>query len=247
MGYRKGLWSPDEDQKLRDFVRIHGQGNWNHLALKAGLRRTGKSCRLRWINYLRPGLKHGLFTQEEERIILNLHAIWGNKWSQMTKYLPGRTDNEIKNHWNSCLTKRAHMISKSMITKSKTHNANWTLSDSVILDFTNQSSIDSILKFRSTDDLDESNERPKAHIPILFADWLIMNNNSKVESIESSSSIDRTASYGITQVDEIPNCGLPDYFGNYGIMGDFESQLQFESQDQENGLNVSLSIDEMLW
>uniref|UniRef100_A0A1J3CQB5 Transcription factor LAF1 n=1 Tax=Noccaea caerulescens TaxID=107243 RepID=A0A1J3CQB5_NOCCA len=103
---RKGLWSPEEDQKLKSFIISHGHACWTTVPILAGLQRNGKSCRLRWINYLRPGLKRGTFSAEEEETILTLHSSLGNKWSRIAKYLPGRTDNEIKNYWHSYLKKR---------------------------------------------------------------------------------------------------------------------------------------------
>ncbi|KAK4431501.1 Transcription factor LAF1 [Sesamum alatum] len=104
--HKKGLWSPDEDQKLRNYVLKHGHRCWSSVPANAGLQRNGKSCRLRWINYLRPGLKRGAFSLDEQETILTLHQILGNKWSQISHYLPGRSDNEIKNYWHSCLKKR---------------------------------------------------------------------------------------------------------------------------------------------
>lgn len=103
---RKGLWSPEEDEKLLNYITKNGHGCWSSVPKLAGLQRCGKSCRLRWINYLRPDLKRGAFSQQEENLIIELHAVLGNRWSQIAAQLPGRTDNEIKNLWNSCLKKK---------------------------------------------------------------------------------------------------------------------------------------------
>ncbi|XP_010941462.1 transcription factor MYB61 [Elaeis guineensis] len=103
---RKGLWSPEEDEKLLKHITKYGHGCWSSVPKLAGLQRCGKSCRLRWINYLRPDLKRGSFSQQEENLIVELHAVLGNRWSQIAAQLPGRTDNEIKNLWNSCIKKK---------------------------------------------------------------------------------------------------------------------------------------------
>ncbi|KAI3456682.1 hypothetical protein Pfo_013345 [Paulownia fortunei] len=103
---RTGPWSPAEDLRLINFIQKHGHSNWRALPKQAGLLRCGKSCRLRWVNYLRPDVKRGNFTPEEEQTIIKLHNSIGNKWSKIASYLPGRTDNEIKNVWNTHLKKR---------------------------------------------------------------------------------------------------------------------------------------------
>ncbi|CAN6560456.1 hypothetical protein ACFX13_031028 [Malus domestica] len=110
---RKGLWSPEEDDKLMSYMINNGQGCWSDVARNAGLQRCGKSCRLRWINYLRPDLKRGAFSPQEEELIIHLHSLLGNRWSQIAARLPGRTDNEIKNFWNSTIKKRLKNLSSS--------------------------------------------------------------------------------------------------------------------------------------
>ncbi|KAG6472138.1 transcription factor MYB41-like [Zingiber officinale] len=105
-GLKKGPWTAEEDQKLIDYIQKHGHGSWRSLPKNAGLARCGKSCRLRWINYLRPDIKRGRFSFEEEETIIQLHRILGNKWSTIASHLPGRTDNEIKNYWNTHIRKR---------------------------------------------------------------------------------------------------------------------------------------------
>ncbi|CAA2968050.1 transcription factor MYB41-like [Olea europaea subsp. europaea] len=105
-GIKKGPWTPEEDQKLVNCIQKYGHGNWKEVSKLAGLNRCGKSCRLRWTNYLRPDIKRGTFSEEEEQTILELHALLGNKWSTIASRLPGRTDNEIKNFWNTHLKKK---------------------------------------------------------------------------------------------------------------------------------------------
>ncbi|RLM70031.1 myb-related protein MYBAS1-like [Panicum miliaceum] len=104
---RKGPWTEQEDMQLVCTVRLFGDRRWDFIAQVSGLNRTGKSCRLRWLNYLHPGLKHGRMSPQEERLIIELHARWGNRWSRIARRLPGRTDNEIKNYWRTHMRKKA--------------------------------------------------------------------------------------------------------------------------------------------
>ncbi|KAL1353544.1 hypothetical protein HN51_017472 [Arachis hypogaea] len=104
---KRGPWSPDEDATLKNYLHTHGTGgNWIALPRKAGLRRCGKSCRLRWLNYLRPDIKHGGFTEQEDQIICTLYTQMGSRWSAIASQLPGRTDNDVKNYWNTKLKKK---------------------------------------------------------------------------------------------------------------------------------------------
>ncbi|CAN5971032.1 unnamed protein product [Sphagnum jensenii] len=103
---RRGAWTAEEDEKLRAYVGSHGTGHWRSVGRKAGLQRCGKSCRLRWTNYLRPNIRHGSFTPYEEDLIVKLHSSLGSRWSLIAARMPGRTDNDIKNHWNTRLKKK---------------------------------------------------------------------------------------------------------------------------------------------
>ncbi|CAN6340251.1 unnamed protein product [Urochloa humidicola] len=106
MMMRKGPWTEEEDAQLVRFVRLFGERRWDFLAKVSGLRRTGKSCRLRWVNYLHPDLRRGRITADEERLIVELQAKWGSRWSRIARSLPGRTDNEIKNFWRTRTRKK---------------------------------------------------------------------------------------------------------------------------------------------
>ncbi|KAK6912865.1 SANT/Myb domain [Dillenia turbinata] len=105
-GLNRGAWTAIEDKILTDYIKVHGEGKWGEIPTKAGLKRCGKSCRLRWLNYLRPDIKRGNITPDEEDLIIRLHRLLGNRWSLIAGRLPGRTDNEIKNYWNTNLAKK---------------------------------------------------------------------------------------------------------------------------------------------
>ncbi|CAA7027792.1 unnamed protein product [Microthlaspi erraticum] len=113
IGVKKGPWTPEEDIILVSYIQEHGPGNWRSVPTHTGLRRCSKSCRLRWTNYLRPGIKRGNFTQHEEKMILHLQALLGNRWAAIASYLPERTDNDIKNYWNTHLKKKLKKMNDS--------------------------------------------------------------------------------------------------------------------------------------
>ncbi|KAK4734237.1 hypothetical protein R3W88_008498 [Solanum pinnatisectum] len=107
---KKGAWSPEEDQKLKDYVMRFGIWNWNLMPKFAGLSRTGKSCRLRWVNYLHPDVKRGPFSMEERETVIKMYQQLGNRWAAIAGKLPGRTDNEVKNFFHTHLKKHLGQI-----------------------------------------------------------------------------------------------------------------------------------------
>ncbi|KAK9156072.1 hypothetical protein Sjap_003552 [Stephania japonica] len=117
-GLKRGAWTHEEDRKLSTYIKKYGHWNWRELPKYAGLSRCGKSCRLRWVNYLKPDIKRGGYTKEEEEIINNLHETLGNRWSAIAAKLPGRTDNEIKNYWHTHLKKRVKRNSNGSTSKA---------------------------------------------------------------------------------------------------------------------------------
>jgi myb proto-oncogene protein len=113
-GVKKGPWTPEEDLVLVSYVQEHGPGNWRAVPASTGLMRCSKSCRLRWTNYLRPGIRRGGFSGDEDRLIAHLQALLGNRWAAIASYLPDRTDNDVKNYWNTHLRKKLLLQQQKM-------------------------------------------------------------------------------------------------------------------------------------
>ncbi|XVE97910.1 hypothetical protein REPUB_Repub03eG0059500 [Reevesia pubescens] len=123
-GLNRGAWTAHEDKILTEYIKVHGEGRWRNLPKGAGLKRCGKSCRLRWLNYLRPDIKRGNISADEEELIIRLHKLLGNRWSLIAGRLPGRTDNEIKNYWNTNLGKKVQDRQNSAAAASKHNKSN---------------------------------------------------------------------------------------------------------------------------
>ncbi|KAL8199740.1 hypothetical protein R6Q57_013308 [Mikania cordata] len=230
MKQKKGLWSPDEDQKLRDYVMNYGFGCWSAVPINAGLQRNGKSCRLRWINYLRPGLKKGAFSMEEEETILTLHGLLGNKWSLISQHLPGRTDNEIKNHWHSYLKKKVPK-SENLEEQTKPERKNSNPGHK-------ENSLDSA----------RNNKLPK----ILFADWLSLEEFNGNESLVCKDGIINGSNYQDAPVNGLlSNEGSTDSSETVNLASNFSSEDMFHAQiniDQVFNFNCGdFNIEDFLY
>ncbi|CAN4125920.1 unnamed protein product [Withania somnifera] len=117
---KKGPWKEEEDEVLIKHVNKYGPRDWSFIRSKGLLQRTGKSCRLRWVNKLRPNLKNGVkFSAEEERTVIELQAQFGNRWARIATYMPGRTDNDVKNFWSSRQKRLAKILRTSVPQPSK--------------------------------------------------------------------------------------------------------------------------------
>ncbi|XP_047326347.1 transcription factor RAX2-like [Impatiens glandulifera] len=230
---KKGPWSPDEDEKLKAYMEKHGTGgNWIVLPQKAGLRRCGKSCRLRWLNYLRPNIKHGEFSEEEDRVICTLFSSIGSRWSIIAAQLPGRTDNDIKNYWNTKLKKKL-MSQMEVSFLQKKNQPNSTLNPPLIFNTTTSSSIPNSLPTSGNQSISNpSNFLTSFVYPIPMNNYNY--NNSPFVGGEASCSSSDGSYGGRRSLDPMDNkdyqMGLQ-LQNNYDLLGD-DDQLMIFGQSQ---------------
>ncbi|KAF7814057.1 transcription factor WER-like [Senna tora] len=136
---KKGSWSKEEDEILLNYVTLHGQGKWPVVAQSSGLKRSAKSCRYRYLNYLKPDIKRGDISKHEEELIMRFHRQLGNRWALISKKLPGRTDIEIKNYFKIYLSQNpSHKVGEK---KTKVLEKNVDVDDEIVKEELNRWSL----------------------------------------------------------------------------------------------------------
>ncbi|CAA3030130.1 myb-related protein 306-like [Olea europaea var. sylvestris] len=241
VGIKKGPWTPEEDIVLVSYIQEHGPGNWRSVPTNTGLLRCSKSCRLRWTNYLRPGIKRGNFTPHEEGMIIHLQALLGNKWAAIASYLPQRTDNDIKNYWNTHLKKKIKKLQSGFDTQLASDLPNYRfLSTSYNERGVNSSSQnDSSSDVKLTENSNSIYASSAENISRLLKGWMSSpkigsQNNPTAECCEGTTATAESVHYYRLRVDQQE--------GNKVIPRDeFESILSFDQS--RNGLVRDKSCD----
>ncbi|GLU10659.1 hypothetical protein SLE2022_274450 [Rubroshorea leprosula] len=258
VGLKKGPWTAEEDKKLINFIVTNGQCCWRAVPKLAGLLRCGKSCRLRWTNYLRPDLKRGLLSEYEEKMVIDLHAQLGNRWSKIASHLPGRTDNEIKNHWNTHIKKKLRKMGidpqthkpLSTIEQPQQHqleqNQQCSLTKAEEEDKIKDSA-ETSLQSTITDDKEEdksmtctmgiiNNEFCIDEVPLIEPNEILVPTSSS--STSSSSSSNSSDSSKFLEDLKFPDFDLPCGFWDEDFMSNWEFLLSDDSTQHDTKLAV---------
>ncbi|XP_047331376.1 transcription factor JAMYB-like [Impatiens glandulifera] len=227
---RRGPWTVEEDIILTNYISINGEGRWNSLARCAGLKRSGKSCRLRWLNYLRPDVRRGNITPEEQLLILELHSQWGNRWSKIAQHLPGRTDNEIKNYWRTRVQKHAKQLKCDVNSKQfkDTMRYLWMprLAERIQADATTREKLSTDMNY--------------GHMPLVGPqDNINMCYPSQQYSVTAASS----DSFGSTQVSDLTDI----HYNNYPVNNDVDNMAAYyypnnQGENPQSYLNHGLDL-----
>ncbi|CAI9100499.1 OLC1v1037615C1 [Oldenlandia corymbosa var. corymbosa] len=240
---KRGPWSLEEDNILKDYVHTKGTGgNWISLPQKAGLNRCGKSCRLRWLNYLRPDIKHGGFTEEEDHVILKLYSQLGSRWSVIASQLPGRTDNDIKNYWNTKLKRKLLARGGAKVPKIPTPTSmvpiNFSNPNSFALNAMDFGLKTSVSAFNQV----QANYYGNSAYPLKHAsDTSFLPNSLDVIQGYPEVSLNSTDWLYESLIDNFPLPGLTDFQENGGPFDGFVSTTTSSSQEI-SGLSHSSSL-----
>ncbi|CAN4101248.1 unnamed protein product [Withania somnifera] len=191
LGLKRGPWSKEEDDLLINYINENGHPNWRALPKLAGLLRCGKSCRLRWTNYLRPDIRRGNYTSEEEDTIIKLHQVLGNRWSAIAARLSGRTDNEIKNIWHTRLKKK--------MSKSQSEE---TLEIQEVVSMETSKSAETLDNHLQPENSNDSSEIsiPKINIKIQQPSCSVLSSSSTLSSDDSCSNTTATSDESTDQI-----------------------------------------------
>ncbi|XP_011020166.1 PREDICTED: transcription factor MYB82-like [Populus euphratica] len=222
--FKKGLWKPEEDLILKTYVETHGEGNWSAVSKRSGLMRCGKSCRLRWKNYLRPNIIRGGMSQDEEDMIIRMHKLLGNRWTLIAGRLPGRTDNDVKNYWNTHLNKRCPIRKRKTIDSKPDQNDNNTKKQyrsKRIRSLSNSQPTCNTSPIGSTEELEGKNQEKEERSAVISDAWIQQDAQSMNSCIESPMVFHNNAAFFFEDEPFLTYCDSFDMFESLGCGSDY--------------------------